>query len=311
MNFSILYRGPLSSCNYACDYCPFAKRTESRAELEHDRQCLERFLSWVESQTHRTVQVFFTPWGEALVRRWYTEAIVRLSNLPHVTRVAAQTNLSGKLDWLAESDRSRVALWCTYHPGEVSRSRFLAQVNRARAAGARLSVGVVGLHEHRDEVRALRRELPADVYLWVNAYKRVPDYYTPEMIDELTEVDPLFPINNQRHRSLGQSCRTGRSVISVDGDGTVRRCHFVRDPIGNLYADDFDDCLRERPCPNETCGCHIGYVHLDRLGMSDVFGDGLLERVPQRMALPILPSPGVNDANVSVQRFEVAQVLEH
>ena len=31
---SILYRGPLSSCNYGCEYCPFAKREESRAELE-------------------------------------------------------------------------------------------------------------------------------------------------------------------------------------------------------------------------------------------------------------------------------------
>ena len=29
MNLSILYRGPLSSCNYACGYCPFAKRRAS------------------------------------------------------------------------------------------------------------------------------------------------------------------------------------------------------------------------------------------------------------------------------------------
>ena len=33
VRYNILYRGPLSSCNYACDYCPFAKRAESRVEL--------------------------------------------------------------------------------------------------------------------------------------------------------------------------------------------------------------------------------------------------------------------------------------
>lgn len=27
-------------------------------------------------------------------------------------------------------------------------------------------------------------------------------------------------------------------------------------------------------------GCHIGYVHLDRLKLYDTFGDGVLERIP-------------------------------
>ncbi|MEN8446791.1 MAG: radical SAM protein, partial [Cyanobacteria bacterium J06555_13] len=29
MNLSILYRGPLLSCNYGCEYCPFAKRQQT------------------------------------------------------------------------------------------------------------------------------------------------------------------------------------------------------------------------------------------------------------------------------------------
>jgi hypothetical protein len=71
-------------------------------------------------------------------------------------------------------------------------------------------------------------------------------------------------------------------VIAVDGDGTIRRCHFVREPIGNLYEDGWKAALRRRPCPNATCGCHIGYVHMDDLGLDRVFGDGVLERVPLR-----------------------------
>jgi MoaA/NifB/PqqE/SkfB family radical SAM enzyme len=144
----------------------------------------------------------------------------------------------------------------------------------------RFSVGVVGLKEHFAEIDALRRELPPDVYLWVNAFKREADYYTPEMLADLTRIDPLFPLNNQYHASRGESCRTGRSVISVDGDGVVRRCHFIKTPIGNIYDADFESCLTERPCANDTCGCHIGYVHLDRLKLYDTFGEGVLERIP-------------------------------
>ncbi len=280
MNLSILYRGPLVSCNYACAYCPFAKRAESRAELAHDRDCLGRFLTWVAGRPTGTVGVLFTPWGEALVRRWYQDALVALTNTPHVTKAAIQTNLSGRLDWADDCDKSKLALWCTYHPAETARGRFLAKCDELRARGVRFSVGVVGMHEHLAEIAAVRAALPPDVYVWVNAYKREPDYYTPDMVTDLTRVDPLFPVNNTRHASRGHSCRAGQSVIAVDGDGTVRRCHFVKESIGNLYAPDFEACLQERPCPNLSCGCHIGYVHLDRLGLSDVFGPGVLERIP-------------------------------
>jgi hypothetical protein len=50
--------------------------------------------------------------------------------------------------------------------------------------------------------------------------------------------------------------------------------------IGNLYDGSFDAALAERPCPNATCGCHIGYVHLDALALSETYGRGVLERIP-------------------------------
>lgn len=280
MNLSLLYRGPLSSCNYACDYCPFAKRTESSAELARDHACLERFVDWVRTRTSDRIGVLFTPWGEALVRRWYRDALADLTQMPNVTKAAIQTNISCKLDWVEACDKSKLALWCTFHPTETARDRFLAKCRELLARGVRFSVGVVGLKEHFDEIRELRAELPPDVYLWVNAYKREADYYTPEMVADLTRLDPLFPLNNTYHASRGEPCRAGASVISVDGDGTVRRCHFIKEPIGNIYSPDFEQCLSERSCANSTCGCHIGYVHLDRLKLSDTFGAGVLERVP-------------------------------
>ena len=146
--------------------------------------------------------------------------------------------------------------------------------------GVRFSVGMVGLREYLSEIEALRAELPPDVYLWVNAYKREPDYYPDDVARRLEGIDPLFPVNNRYHASRGESCRAGASVMSVDGDGTVRRCHFIKTPIGNIYEPGFEAALIERPCTNDTCGCHIGYVHLDRLKLYDTFGPGVLERVP-------------------------------
>ena len=282
MKLSILYRGPLSSCNYACLYCPFAKHTETRAEHDADARALARFLDWVAQRHEDEISVFFTPWGEALIRKRYQEALVQLTNLPNVEKAAIQTNLSSRLDWVDRCDKRRLGLWATFHPAQVPFARFLARCQELDRRGVRFSVGIVGLKEHAPAIEAMRAALPPRIYLWINAYKRVPDYYTAEEIERLTAVDPLFPINNQRHPSLGRACRCGTSVISVDGDGTIRRCHFVRTPIGNIYESGFERNLEPRPCTNETCGCHIGYVHMDDLRLYEVFGDGVLERIPEQ-----------------------------
>jgi organic radical activating enzyme len=288
MNLSILYRGPLSSCNYGCPYCPFAKRTESKSEHHTDEQALDRFLAWVEAQRGKhTLSIFFTPWGEALIHPRYQQAFVRLTHLPHVQKVSIQTNLSCRLQWVEDCDKSRMALWTTYHPGEVSRDRFLVRCQELIERNVDFSVGVVGMREHLDEIEALREALPQEIYLWVNAYKRLADYYTPQDLQRLETVDSLFPLNNVRHASKGKSCRTGESVFSVDGEGVMRRCHFVRDPIGSLYTENWEDALQPRVCSNDTCGCHIGYIHMPDLKLDAVFGKGILERIPQGRLLNI------------------------
>lgn len=282
MRLSILYRGPLASCTYGCAYCPFAKHAETAAERAEDAVALERFVGWVESRRGDSISVFFTPWGEALTRRRYQRALVRLTHTPHVEKAAIQTNLSSRLDWVEDCDKGKLGLWTTYHPTEIARARFLAKCFELSRRGVRYSVGVVGLKEHADEIEALRRKLPRDVYLWINAFKRVADYYESEDLQRFEAVDPLFHINNRRHESLGRACLCGESVISVAGDGTVRRCHFIREPIGNIYEQGFEESLRARPCTNNTCGCHIGYVHMPGLDLYRVFGGGVLERVPAR-----------------------------
>jgi MoaA/NifB/PqqE/SkfB family radical SAM enzyme len=280
MTLSILYRGPLASCNYGCRYCPFAKRRETRDDHDRDRRALERFVEWVAARSAESVSVFFTPWGEALIHRRYQRALVRLSQLRHVRRAAIQTNLSGRLDWTADCDLDKLALWTTYHPTEVSRPRFLAACRELVRRGVRFSVGVVGLREHADEIEALRADLPADVYLWINAFKDRASHYLADDLRRFAAIDPLFPVNARRHPSRGRACNAGHSVIAVDGDGTVRRCHFLPRPIGNIYGPDFESALRPRACTRDVCSCHIGYVHMPELGLQETFRDGLLERIP-------------------------------
>lgn len=289
MNLSILYRGPLSSCNYACGYCPFAKHQETRAEHQADERALNRFIDWVDTRPADRLSVFFTPWGEALIRRRYQQALVRLTQMPHIDKAAIQTNLSCRLDWVDDCDKQKLGLWATYHPGETDRRKFAARCLDLHRRGVRVSVGVVGMQEHLDEIEAIRAMLPENIYVWVNAYKRVAGYYSDADIARITAIDPLFPINNTRHPSLGKACLTGRSVVSVDGDGTMRRCHFVKTPIGNIYDPQFTDALIDRVCTNQTCGCHIGYVHMPDMNLYDVFRDGILERIP---ASPLwIPKP--------------------
>lgn len=281
MSLAILYRGPLASCNYGCEYCPFAKRTDDRAALARDREALARFVAWVEAERELApISVMFTPWGEALVHRSYRDAMVRLSQLDHVERVVAQTNLGCDVEWLARAERRRLALWSTFHPGEVERARFVAKVRRVRELGVRISVGIVGLAAHVEHARALRAELPADVYLWVNAAKRSHGSYAPELVAELRAIDPHFELGVRAHPSKGERCHAGDDAVSVDGDGNVRRCHFVEAPLGNLYDGSFRRRLGATACPQDSCGCHIGYVHLERLGLRRVFAGGVLERIP-------------------------------
>jgi MoaA/NifB/PqqE/SkfB family radical SAM enzyme len=280
LSLTILYRGPLASCNYGCPYCPFAKRHDTREALGRDYAALSRFVDWLAARPRDRFKVLFTPWGEALIRKPYREAMTRLSHMPHIDRVAIQTNISCDLEWVADCNLDRVAFWCTYHPGEVARETFLHQCHVLDRIGARYSVGIVGLKDHLDEIEAVRTALSPSTYLWVNAYKRVASYYSQAEIERIVAVDPLFELNLNAYASRGRACRAGEEMITVDGDGNVRRCHFVRDVIGNLYDPAFEQVLRPRPCSGDACRCHIGYVHMRDLDLYALFGSGILERIP-------------------------------
>jgi MoaA/NifB/PqqE/SkfB family radical SAM enzyme len=281
----VLWRGPLDSCNYACSYCPFAKRRALRRVLDADRAALTRLVAWAERAPF-ALDLLFTPYGEALIWPWYRDALGTLSHLPQVRRVSIQTNGSAPSDFLDRCNLDRLSLWISWHPTEIGCEDFAARVRALHARGVRLSVGAVAVPAHLEAVEALRALLPAGVPTWINAQKPGVRYDADTMA-RWTRLDPTFPLDVRPHVSRGRACATGEDVVSVDGDGTVRRCHFVPEILGNLYTDDLGALLGPRPCPRARCDCYIGYAHLRDLGLRDVFGAGLLGR-----ARPIVSTAG-------------------
>jgi len=294
---TILYRGPLHSCNYGCAYCPFAKRNATRAGLQHDAECLERFLEWCENAPTR-LSVFFTPWGEALIHRHYRTAIVRLAALSHVDQVAIQTNLSCSVGWMAALPRAKAGFWCTFHPGETPEAAFVEKCRWMSANDIRFSVGAVGKPEHLPNLRKLRSALPEHTYFWINALRGTKARkLLPDELAAFTDLDPLFELNLAGAASFGRDCDAGWRTIAVDGNGNATRCHFIPDRIGNLYSPDFLDMLKPRTCTARMCHCHIGYSHMPSLRFFELFGDGLLARAPQ-----ILPRPEAMRARLPLMR---------
>lgn len=279
---TLYYRGALSSCNYDCPYCPFSKTTDSRETLAKDKAQLERFVAWVREQgaDGRRLSLFFNPYGEALVHRWYREALTELSHLEHVDKVAIQTNLSVKLDWTSGLNKEKAAFWVTYHPDQTSEASFLAQCAQLYDKGISFSVGSVGIKSYLEPIRSLRRALPQEVYLWVNAYKDQPAYYSAEEMAAFRQIDPYFEWNARDYDSMGKPCATGSQVFFVTGSGLVKRCYKDKGVIGHLYRDGLERLSAERPCRMKTCGCYIGYVHMPELSMESIYGKGILERVP-------------------------------
>ncbi len=282
LSFSLYYRGSLSSCNYACPYCPFSKTVDSRETLLRDRQQLEQFVQWAreQEQAGNRLSIFFNPYGEGLVHGWYRRAMVELSHLPHVDKVAIQTNLSVKLDWTTDLNRSTAAFWATYHPGQTSEDFFVGQGMRLHEQGISFSAGIVGLREAFPAIRSLRARLPEDVYVWINAFKDRPAYYRPEEVSELQQIDPYFEYNLRDYDSLGQSCLAGQNVFYIQGNGMVKRCYQDKRVIGNIYRRSLRDIAGVRPCGMKQCGCYIGYIHMPDQPFADIYGKSILERIP-------------------------------
>ena len=282
----VLLRTRLEWCNYTCHYCPW-NANEVRVEAEAFREDARRLDRLVEriAELPRPVEFFITPKAEYMVLPYWREAVTRLLALPQVRRVTIQTHLGWDVEaYVPLIDANKLALWTTYHPTETSAADLETLRRRwlfLRDAGVRFTVGIVGTHENLPAMEAMRAWLPGDIYLWVNAYKREPDYYTPGQLEQIRAVDPHFDRNNQHYPSLGQPCTAGSHAVYLDDEGDLRRCFFVGTVLGNLFRDGWVTHSAPMACPVATCHCYVGHMHIVELGFRDLYGENLAVRHPR------------------------------
>ena len=213
LNLSILYRGPLSSCNYGCGYCPFAKRARDgrRAGPRSRRR-------WSASSAGSTARPADDRIGDPV------HALGRGADPPLVSGGAgpaeplaarragrrSRPTCRAALDWVGAVRQAQAGALGDVPsrrrsprplPGKCRRA---GSARRALSASASSACGAL-----RRRSRRCAANCPQHVYLWINAYKARPDYYRPGEAEWLTAIDPLFPLNNRRHPSLGRPCRAG------------------------------------------------------------------------------------------------------
>ncbi|MBW7459095.1 radical SAM protein, partial [Paenibacillus sepulcri] len=139
--------------------------------------------------------------------------------------------------------------------------------------------GTVGVKSAFAEISSLRRAIPSDTYLWVNAFKDKPDYYSETDIAFLTGIDPHFQLNAVDYESAGRACNAGYDVFYVQGAGLVKRCYKDRQVIGHLYRDGLEGLSEQRTCKMLCCDCYIGYIHMPELKLDRLYGESILERI--------------------------------
>lgn len=279
------YRGSLKSCNYSCSYCPFAKRQEDAAELAADKKDLLRFCKSVEERQEPAPfsAVMIVPYGEALIHSYYWEGMARLSCFDRVEAVGAQTNLSFPVSAMlrlydsAGGNRRKLRLWATFHPEMVSVSHFAAQCRELLGAGVRLSAGAVGVPENLELIRGLRRELPADVYLWINRMDGLNRRYTREEQAAFQEIDPYF--SQELHWMKADARQCGKRRF-VEADGQTGPCNISRRTGGNWYDPNGHTAPPE--CGRKLCTCYLAYGGRADFENRKSFGRYPLFRIPWR-----------------------------
>ncbi|SNT24883.1 Hydroxymethylpyrimidine pyrophosphatase [Anaerovirgula multivorans] len=296
----IYYRGYLSSCNYTCYYCPFAKKKHSKIEIQKDIQALENFFDFIQKTIFDSdISIFFTPYGEGLVHTYYMDYLVKFARLGKIKYISIQTNLSFDpklfLSKLQEKEVSldKIKLWASFHPTMVSAKHFAEKANYLHKY-LDISVGMVAIPGTIDKILELKQELDPNVYLWLNAQSRQKNKYSAEDIRVLKHIDPLFEyeLNTIRLKStntkqilnpsikLYEKCSASRSSFFLEANGDVLPCHVNKKILYNIYHSQSESSNYKFTCTRKICDCYLAYSNLEKTKLENFFGELLPVRIP-------------------------------
>lgn len=283
----LLYRGNLKSCNYRCSYCPFSKHAMSEGELEKDsvqwRRFVQKLTEHAEALNLRALMV--TPYGEALIHPWYFSGLAALSALPAMEAVGAQTNLSFSVEEALDAYEAqggvcqKLHLWATFHPEMTSVTEFVKKCQKVQERGAVICAGSVGVPKQIELLQKLRRELPDEIYLWVNRMDGLKRPYTLEEREAFSEIDPYFLRELSPPDAAVLQCK---ERLFAEGNGRLHTCNISRD-IKMCQEELWESQHWPEPlCSRKVCSCYLAYGGRMDLFNQVIFGPYPLFRVPRR-----------------------------
>lgn len=252
MGKQFFYRGYLTSCNYACNYCPFSKRKMTESQREKDEKALWKFIEDMK-QEKRKHAVQIVPYGEALVHEYYWRGLAALSQIATQEYTGCQTNLSfpvEKMLEIYETHQGRIEklrLWCTFHPSMTTVEKFVEQCRKLEHAGVSFSVGMVGKPKEIPVLLELRRRLPDSVYVWVNKMEGRKNPYTAKEVEIFQKVDPYFFLQMEHRKADLQKCRQS---VFCEADGSQYFCNLQAAARGKG---------KDGGCGRSECNCYLAY----------------------------------------------------
>jgi len=258
------------------------------ADIDRDRLALECFCHRVP-ELGRDLSVMFVPRGEALIHSYYWEAMANLCSNKNIRMVGCQTNLSFTVQSFAlkvADCHKKVGLWCSFHPSQVRVNDFIAQCDELRKNGILFCVGAVGDPHNLDILTDLRKQLPDDVYFWINSSKRHCAEYTPKEISAFTSIDPLFSLETTHIQSDSTMCSAGRTSLFVEADGGAYACNLSRVRLGNIYNG--NKLNLRNVCISKECSCYLAYANRTDIPALSVFGENVAFRLSSQLRMKSL-----------------------
>ncbi len=247
----IYYRGYGKDCNYSCSYCIFARN--KLVNIEKDKKYLDKFVNYIEkTKFEEKISIMFTPYGEALTKKYYFEGIKKLVSHKDIESVSCQTNGSFNekefINYFSQEELEKISLWVSYHPEMVQVEKFAKKINFLNEK-IKISVGAVGIKENKNKLESLKKLLNSNIYFWINKLEgiKTEDY-------DFSYIDPYYSLEEEKLRCDINKCQGGIKSIFIKEEGKAYLCHTSKISCGNLYDD--KEIVRNK---SGRCNCYLTY----------------------------------------------------